>query len=266
MAVLEAHGVDVSDFAAQDLSLNEDMPGTQRDLQDAVRQLAEKTQGRAAAAASGAAERNALQKELAVAAASREELERRMEELRAHEEATREEFDAIVADGEDLRAKIAELSELLELAERRASSSEDTVSSEVQALEEENIALMRDNRELRKEAAALKASIDKLQGQIAKLSAGAWQAVAPAAASEAPKSHGKENRGLSQHNAEGGAEPGSDRKRANPGASAIKPSPAVAGTPLEDAVGGAKKTHKKAKQVVTAPDRGATEDGECAQS
>jgi len=151
------------------------------------------------------------------------------------------------------------------MADQRAASSADNVSSEVQALEEENIELMRENRELRKDLGLLKLQLSK---------AGIAPSVASSTAHENTPGlvqAGKENMPLSVHNAHAEVGGGGDRKRPLGADSLVKPSPAASAagpTPGDD--GKAKKTtHKKAKALVSATGaEPAAVDGagDCAQS
>jgi len=85
----------------------------------------------------------------------------------------------------------------------------------------------------------------------------------------APRSHGKENLPLAQHNV--AAAPGSEKKRPL-GADAVKPSPAAEDGARATKAGDKEKktTHKKAKALVSSAAAGAGEAvdaaGDCAQS
>lgn len=252
VSLLREHGIDTRGLEPTDLSLSEGDASAAlfgQDLASAVAQLAAQ-----------------LSAKLAAAQKQCDAHEAQTDKLLAAADVASEEFSALVADCDDLRAKVSELQELLELANRRATSSEDNVSSEVQALEEENIELMRENRELRKDLANLKA---ERRGGAA--TASAVTAVPAVSAPVAPKSHGKENQPLTQLNAAAAA-PGSDKKRLL-GADVVKPSPAagLAAAPMPAGDEGSKvkkTTHKKAKPLVSAvgQDAAALETGDCAQS
>ena len=256
VSLLREHGIDTRGLEPTDLSLSEGDASAAllgQDLASAVAQLAAR-----------------LSAKLAAAQKQCDAHEAQTDKLLAAADVASEEFSALVADCDDLRAKVSELQELLELADRRATSSEDNVSSEVQALEEENIELMRENRELRKDLANLKA---ERRGGAAATSTSAVTATPAASASApaVPKSQGKENQPLTQLNAAPAA-PGSEKKRLL-GADVVKPSPAAglaaAPTPAGDEGSKVKKTtHKKAKPLVSAvgQDAAALEAGDCAQS
>jgi chromosome segregation ATPase len=240
--LLQQHGVDTRGLEAEDLSISEDATSVlhAQELVSAVAQLVTLT-------------RDAQAKLLAAANHRGDTLDATVEQLRSQAETAAEEFQALVADCDDLRAKVSELQELLELADRRVSSSEDNVSSEVQALEEENIELMRENRELRKDLATVKA---QAQSQVNR--------------PQAPKSHGKENQTMACLNVEAlsSGAPGSEKKRLF-GSEVCKPSPAVGPVVSAGEQEGskAKKTLKKAKPLVSTTGTEAMDAaGECAQS
>jgi hypothetical protein len=60
----------------------------------------------------------------------------------------KEELTVLTAERDNLTLHVTELESSLKSAEGKIVSSSDTVSSEVQALEEENIELMRENKEV----------------------------------------------------------------------------------------------------------------------
>ena len=91
-----------------------------------------------------------------------------MEATKASARGTRAEAANVSAEMDALRLEVAKYQADLEIARNRLSGSEETVNSEVQALEEENLDLMQENKELRKEISVHRLEVEKLKATMIK--------------------------------------------------------------------------------------------------
>ena len=108
------------------------------------------------------------QKEADEAKAMKIALEKRLEATKASARGTRAEAANVSAEMDALRLEVAKYQADLEIARNRLSGSEETVNSEVQALEEENLDLMQENKELRKEISVHRLEVEKLKATMIK--------------------------------------------------------------------------------------------------
>jgi len=158
IAVLERHGIDTIGLVAHDTSLTEGDTVIEEELADGVSKLAQKLiasqNNKQLAAASKNKIRqleesiNQMTSEVDEAKSTRSVLEKRLETLKSANRSMKEELTVLTAERDNLALHVTELESSLKSAEGKIVSSSDTVSSEVQALEEENIELMRENKEV----------------------------------------------------------------------------------------------------------------------
>jgi chromosome segregation ATPase len=158
IAVLERHGIDTIGLVAHDTSLTEGDTVIEEELADGVSKLAQKliasqNNNQLAVASKNKIRQleesiNQMTLEVDEAKSTRSVLEKRLETLKSANRSMKEDLTVLTAERDNLALHVTELESSLKSAEGKIVSTSDTVSSEVQALEEENIELMRENKEV----------------------------------------------------------------------------------------------------------------------
>ena len=158
IAVLERHGIDTIGLVAHDTSLTEGDTVIEEELADGVSKLAQKLIASQNNTQLAVASKNKIRQleesinqmtsEVDEAKSTRSVLEKRLETLKSANRSMKEELTVLTAERDSLALHVTELESSLKSAEGKIVSTSDTVSSEVQALEEENIELMRENKEV----------------------------------------------------------------------------------------------------------------------
>lgn len=156
--VLERHGIDTIGLVAHDTSLTEGENIVEEDLADSVSKLAQKLLASQNNNQLANASKNKIRQleetitqmtsEVDEAKSTRSVLEKRLETLKSANRSMKEELTLLTTERDNLALHVTELESSLKSAEGKIVSTSDTVSSEVQALEEENIELMRENKEV----------------------------------------------------------------------------------------------------------------------
>ena len=178
--VLDKHGVDTRGLlAGSDTSGSIEDSVIDQDLADAVAKLGNKLLSVQAQVQSYQASSNksqsrardleerviSLTSEVEEGKAQKQMIEKRLENLRVSSRTVEEQTGVQSAELDNLRQTISTLQGELDFAQVKLRGNVDTVSSEIQALEEENIELMKENKELRKEAAGYRIVAERLQNQ-----------------------------------------------------------------------------------------------------
>lgn len=171
MSILEKYEIDTRGLLPLERSIDDDSTFSAQhpDIADAVSQLGELLDAARSAATRKDTVKSEKQVELEEKLRQQMELvedcrgqkfalEKRIEAMKATAKSAREENASLSIQVETLQGKLEEIKLQLEAAEKKAVSSDEMVSSEVQALEEENIELLRENKELRTEISRYKAA------------------------------------------------------------------------------------------------------------
>lgn len=260
--VLERHGIDTLGLVAQDTSLTEGETVIEEELADGVSKLAQKliasqTNNQQAIASKNKARQleetiAQMTSEIEEGKSTRSVLEKRLETLKSANRNMREELTAITAERDSLALQVTELESSLKSAEGKIVNSSDTVSSEVQALEEENIELMRENKELRKEASTYRLQAERTLAQLNKVAPDIASSVVGTKRALQEKENTPARPNVSQQQNSEVKKIDSVKKGFTPAFD-------------NDDVNKAKRTRTKAKPLVAAADAGEN-PGECQQS